>query len=191
MHQVERGFCPYSSFPIGPLKDKCPRFNRADLALREAFAPVLDGIMYPSKCSTDQSQLLPGTHCFCTGTQSDRPLKVRLTSRHYSPCAQAAFTHAAAVPPSFPQLPTGDNVSVFCFTFNQTIPMQLYNSLHAPGTACAVAGLTNSKFINCCGEGENDVFGSGPFKGFFLTGGGTYSGIDFWRVNVFLLLLSI
>ncbi len=83
--QVERGgnFCPYSRFPIGPGKDTCPPFNRKDLALREAFVPVLDGIAYPSKCSTDSSQLLPGTHCFCTGTQSDPPLKVRLTSRHF------------------------------------------------------------------------------------------------------------
>lgn len=54
-------------------------------------------------------------------------------------------------------------------------------------TACAVAELTNQKFINCCGEGENDIFGSGPKKGFFLTGGGTYEGIDFWwRVSIYL-----
>jgi threonine/homoserine/homoserine lactone efflux protein len=34
--------------------------------------------------------------------------------------------------------------------------------------------------MNCCGHGDNDIFGSGPKKGFFLTGAGTYSGIDYW-----------
>jgi hypothetical protein len=48
------------------------------------------------------------------------------------------------------------------------------------GTACAVAGLNNVKGINCCGDGENDIFGSARWKGFFLTGSGTYEGIDFW-----------
>jgi hypothetical protein len=57
--------------------------------------------------------------------------------------------------------------------------------LHAPsftfsGTACALTKLTQQKNMNCCGVGDNDLFGSGPYKGFFLTGGGTYSGIDFW-----------
>jgi hypothetical protein len=54
-------------------------------------------------------------------------------------------------------------------------------SRHAlAGTACAVIGLTNTKNINCCGKGDFDIFGSARFQGFFLTGSGTYEGVDFW-----------
>jgi hypothetical protein len=56
------------------------------------------------------------------------------------------------------------------------------NLARSAGTACALARLTDTNGINCCGSGlgEYDSFGTQAYRGFFLTGGGSFSGIDFW-----------
>jgi hypothetical protein len=43
-----------------------------------------------------------------------------------------------------------------------------------------LAGLNDANGVNCCGIATDGSIAPGEYQGFFLTGGGSFSGVDFW-----------
>jgi hypothetical protein len=54
------------------------------------------------------------------------------------------------------------------------------SSLRGEGTACALTGLNDANGVNCCGVPFDDSIAPREYRGYFLTGGGSFSGVDFW-----------
>ena len=71
-------------------------FNVGDLGSSKAFAPLLNGILYPTKCS-NENPLDAESQCSCSGIQSDSPLQVRLSYFNALP-SSSSLTPCHSVP---------------------------------------------------------------------------------------------
>jgi hypothetical protein len=196
---AQPGGCAYD-FRLGP-NNSCPKFDKEDLGRQAAFLPDDPddpGSFYTPTCSDEFP--LEGD-CFCTGPSSDAPAYVRCSSL---PAARligrSLITLLLQCPDNVPDCDTRFlsrepplSLKNFCklfasctWLFIPLIHSRFYSrfysiySLTVTGTACSLARLTQRKNMNCCGRGDDDIFRSGPKRGFFLTGGGTYNGIDYW-----------
>ncbi len=108
VQRQQSGQCNYGN--LFPNQSVCvAAFNVGDLESRKAFAPLLNGILYPTTCS-DSNPRDANSQCTCSGVQSDSPIRVRFLSLNRM---QALLSLVASVPRHVSQLSTPRYVSVF------------------------------------------------------------------------------
>ena len=123
--------------------------------------------------------------CYCSGRYSDAPLSVsllfhRCRTQQLTTCAVPVFLSKLRRLQAAMSVFQSLNVFFFKCTSICTTPARPILCRHplTAGTACGTTALRNAQGANCCGAGTG-ILGD-KLQGYFLTGGGTFAGVDYW-----------
>ena len=159
----------------------CSLYTDAILKSRASYFPDNDW-SENTQCGANVNN---NNDCFCSGRYSDAPLSVSLLlhcccTPQLTTCAVPVFVCklrrlSAAMSVSHP--------AYFCIfrcasIYTPPALPSLCRHRLAAGTACGTSFLRNAQGVNCCGAGTG-ILGD-KLQGYFLTGGGTFAGIDYW-----------